>query len=72
MYTILNAQKSKYYKSFLRLVQEIYDFGQRLFGLVLAGYVGKAFAGLGLHIDLGIALAEGHGVSAHSIHHKAA
>ena len=45
-------------------MEEIHQFGQRLFGFVLPGHIGKGLAGLGLHINFGIALAKGHGAGA--------
>lgn len=39
-------------------MQEVHQFHQRFLGFVLSGHVRKGDAGLGLHIHLGIALAE--------------
>ena len=48
----------------LRLVEEVHHLHQGLLGLVLAGHVGKGDAGGGLlHVDLGVGLAEGHGIA---------
>ena len=62
----------------LRPVEEVHHLHQRLLGLVLAGHVGKGYAGGRLlHVDLGPRLAEGHGVAhpagqaAHALHHPA-
>ena len=44
-------------------MEEVHHFHQRLFCLILPGHIGKGLAGLGLHIDLGVGLAEGHGVA---------
>ena len=51
-------------------MQKVHQLHQGLLGLVLTGHVGKALAGLGLHIDLGVTLAKGHGVAAHTFAHK--
>jgi hypothetical protein len=48
---------------FLRLVKKIHDLRQRFLGLILAGDVGEGLAGLGLHVDLRLAVPEGHGVA---------
>ena len=44
-------------------MQQIDDLFQRLFRLILSGNVCEAYTGLVFSIDLGIALAEGHGVA---------
>ena len=55
----------------LRIVQEIDDLLQRVLRLVLAGHVVKRLAGLRLDVDLGVGLAEGHGIAAHLLAHPA-
>ena len=52
------------------IMQKINQLHQRFFGLILTCYIGKAFACLRFHIDLGIALAEAHGVAAHALAHE--
>ncbi len=57
------GQLGAYFAVFFRVVEKIYQLGQRLFGLVLAGHVGKGLARLGLHINFGVAFAKRHGVA---------
>ena len=52
------------------IMQKIHQLHQCFLSLVLTCYIGKAFACLRFHIDLGIALAEAHGVAAHALAHK--
>ena len=52
------------------IMQKIHQLHQRFLGLVLTCYIGKAFACLRFHIDLGITLAEAHSVAAHALAHE--
>ena len=58
---------------FAGVVEEVDDLGEGLLGLVLARHVLKGLARLGLHIDFGVGLAEGHRVAsaAHPLLHRA-
>ena len=51
-------------------MQKIHQLHQCFLSLVLTCYIGKAFACLRFHIDLGITLAEAHSVAAHALAHK--
>ena len=44
-------------------MEEIHQLLKGFFGFILPGHIGKSLAGLGFHIDLGVALAKGHGVA---------
>jgi hypothetical protein len=50
-----------------RVLQEADDFLQLVLGLIHAGHVVEAHAGVGFHIDLGLALAEVHEAAAHAL-----
>jgi hypothetical protein len=52
---------------FLRVLQEVDDFLELGLGLVDAGDVGERHLGVGLHIDLGLALADGHETAAETL-----
>ena len=57
----------------LGVVQVIDDLCQAFLGFILAGHVRKADALCGGNVDLGVALAKGHGVfAAHLVHHPPA
>ena len=53
----------------VRVVQEVYDLGEGLLGLILTGDISKGLAGLGLGVNLGVGFAEAHHVAAHVLHH---
>ena len=54
------------------VVEEIDDLLEGFLGLVLTGHIGEADAGLLLHVDLGLGLAEAaHGIAAHALGHEA-
>ena len=55
----------------LRVMQEIDDLLEGVLGLVLARDVVKRLAGLRLDVDLGVRLAERHGIAAHLLAHPA-
>ena len=52
------------------IMQKIHQLHQCFLSLVLTCYIGKAFASLRFHIDLSIALAEAHSVTAHTLAHE--
>ena len=52
------------------VMQKVHQLHQGFLGLVLTGHIGKAFASLCFHIHLGIALAKGHGIAAHTLAHE--
>ena len=51
-------------------MQKINQLHQCFLGLILTCYIGKAFACLRFHINLGITLAEAHSVTAHALAHE--
>ena len=53
----------------VRVVQEVYDLGERLLGLILTGDISKGLAGFGLGVNLGVGFAKAHHVAAHVLHH---
>ncbi|MPM25465.1 hypothetical protein SDC9_71959 [bioreactor metagenome] len=51
-------------------MEKINQFHQGLFGLVLPGNIGEAFARLRFHVDLGVTFTEAHGIAAHPVPHE--
>ena len=51
-------------------MQKIHQLHQRFLSLILTGHISKALASLGLHINLSITLAKGHGIATHALAHK--
>ena len=50
-------------------MEVVYQFGEHLFGFVLAGHVCEFDACFGLDVYLGVAFSEGHGIDAASAVH---
>ena len=55
---------------FTGVMQKIHQLHQRFLSLILTGNISKALASLGLHINLSITLAKGHGIATHALAHK--